>query len=120
MPKPGLRKIKQYSSEFKVTAVKLSSIKGVQIQDVAEELDIHPFMLSRWRKEYREGKIMARVGDVKIDPKTAAELKRLRKLERDHNRLRMEQSVQSTIRPCCPVFVQGTRDGSEQVSQEKT
>jgi transposase-like protein len=23
---------------------------------VAEALDIHPFMLSRWRKEHREGK----------------------------------------------------------------
>ncbi|WP_141096267.1 transposase, partial [Lacimicrobium sp. SS2-24] len=25
-------------------------------KEVAEALDIHPFMLSRWRKEYREGK----------------------------------------------------------------
>ncbi|GAA66139.1 hypothetical protein P20429_0237 [Pseudoalteromonas sp. BSi20429] len=25
-------------------------------KDVADALDIHPLMLSRWRKEYREGK----------------------------------------------------------------
>ncbi|WP_321346890.1 transposase [Halopseudomonas oceani] len=25
------------------------------MKGVAEELDIHPFMLSRWRKEFREG-----------------------------------------------------------------
>jgi len=25
------------------------------VQEVAQRLDIHPFMLSRWRKEYREG-----------------------------------------------------------------
>ncbi len=89
----GPRKINQYSAEFKVTAVKLSQLKGVQVQDVAEELDIHPFMLSRWRKEHREGKIVAKVGKVEIDPKTAAELKRLRKLERDYNRLRMEHDL---------------------------
>ena len=32
---------------------------GVQAQIVAKTLDIHPFMLSRWRKEYREGKIVS-------------------------------------------------------------
>ena len=56
MPRAGLRKIIRYSGEFKVTAVKLSSLPGVLIQDVARELDIHPFMLSRWRKEVREGR----------------------------------------------------------------
>jgi transposase-like protein len=50
MPRAGLRKISRYSGEFKATAVKLSSLSGVLIQDVARELDIHPFMLSRWRK----------------------------------------------------------------------
>jgi len=31
----------------------------VQVKEVAEALDIHPFMLSRWRKEYKEGIIVA-------------------------------------------------------------
>ena len=94
MPKiKGPRKAVEYSAEFKVTAVKLSHLDGVQVQDVAEELDIHPFMLSRWRKEYREGKIEAKVKEVDIDPKTAAELKRLRKLERDYKRLKMEHDL---------------------------
>jgi hypothetical protein len=35
------------------TAVGLSSLPGVLIQDVASSSDIHPFMLSRWRKEVR-------------------------------------------------------------------
>ena len=56
----GRRKIARYTSEFKVKAVKLSGLSGVLIQDVAEALDIHPFMLSRWRKEYREGRLRAR------------------------------------------------------------
>ncbi len=53
----GPRKVKQYSTEFKVAAVCLSHLSDVQVKDVAEELDIHPFMLSRWRKEMREDKL---------------------------------------------------------------
>ncbi len=51
------RRTWQYSSEFKIRAVKLSLLKDIQSKQVAEGLDIHPFMLSRWRKEYREGKL---------------------------------------------------------------
>lgn len=40
------RNVNRYSAEFKLKAVKLSQIKGVQVKDVAEALDIHPFMLS--------------------------------------------------------------------------
>ncbi len=43
-------KVHRYSMQFKATAVRLSEIPDVLIQDVAEALDIHPFMLSRWRK----------------------------------------------------------------------
>jgi len=56
----GPRKVHRYTAEFKLKAVKLSELDGVQVQDVAEALDIHPFMLSRWRKEVREGRIKAR------------------------------------------------------------
>ena len=55
MARPGLRKIREYSQEFKVTAVRLSQQPGVQVQAVAAALDIHPFMLSPWRKAVREG-----------------------------------------------------------------
>jgi len=40
---------------FKLKAVTLSQLKGVEVQAVAEALEIHPFMLSRWRKEARDG-----------------------------------------------------------------
>ena len=51
------RKTWRYTREFKVKAVKLSYLKDIQVKQVAESLGIHPMMLSRWRKEYREGKI---------------------------------------------------------------
>ena len=55
MPKAGLRKTQRYSPEFKLTAVRLSQQPGIQVQAVAAALDIHPFMLSKWRKEVRLG-----------------------------------------------------------------
>jgi transposase len=58
MPAPKkMRKVHKYSNEFKLTAIKLAGMPGTFIQDVARILDIHPFMLSRWKKEFREGKI---------------------------------------------------------------
>jgi len=69
------RKIAKYGERFKATVVKLSSLPGVLIQDVAAALDIHPFMLSLWRKQVREGVIVARAS--KLDVETTAELRRL-------------------------------------------
>lgn len=53
----GPKKVHRYSNEFKLQAVKLSLHPEIQTQDVAHALDIHPFMLSRWKKEYRDGKL---------------------------------------------------------------
>jgi transposase-like protein len=39
----GPRKVHRYSVEFKLKAVKLSDLAGVQVQDVADALEIHPF-----------------------------------------------------------------------------
>lgn len=91
MGRPGLRKKNRYSEEFKATAVKLSGLPGVRVQDVAEALDIHPFMLSRWRKEVRDGVIVAK--GAKVDIQTASELKRLRELERKYKLLQEEHAL---------------------------
>lgn len=50
MARAGPRRVLAYSLEFKLTAVRLSQQPGVQVQAVAAALDIHPFMLSNWRK----------------------------------------------------------------------
>lgn len=44
-----------YKYHFKVAAVKTANHPHIQTQAVAEALNIHPFMLSRWKKQYREG-----------------------------------------------------------------
>lgn len=91
MAKAGPRKTNRYSQEFKATAVRLSDLPDVLIQDVADALYIHPFMLSRWRKQAREGVIVTK--GVKIDTETAAELKRLRDLEKKYKLLQEEQAI---------------------------
>jgi transposase len=85
------RKIEKYGERFKATAVKLSSLPGVLIQDVAAALDIHPFMLSLWRRQVREGVIVARAS--KLDVETTAELRRLRELERRYKVLKEEHEL---------------------------
>ena len=91
MPKPGPRTTYKYSDEFKATAVRLSGLSGVAVQDVAASLYIHPFMLSRWRKQAREGLIVTK--GIEIDKETAAELKALRKMKRDYERLKLEHDI---------------------------
>lgn len=92
------RKTWQYTTDFKVRAVKLSLQPGIQVKQVAEGLDIHPFMLSRWRKEYREGKLhgdgQRRVGVNKkkktVSTKDLSENARLRK---ENERLKKENDL---------------------------
>lgn len=51
------RKTWEYSKEFKIKAVKLTLLYDYKVKDVAESLGIHRCMLSRWRKEFREGRL---------------------------------------------------------------
>ncbi len=82
-----------YDDQFKATAVALTKIKGVKAADVAEELCIHPVMLYRWCMETRNGNLMTSKKDINIDPKMRTELKRLKKIEREHNLLKQEHDL---------------------------
>lgn len=91
MPKPGPRTTYRYSDHFKATAVRLSQLPGLAVQDVAESLYIHPFMLSRWRKQAREGEIVTK--GVEVDKAVAAELKELRKIKQQYEQLKLEHEL---------------------------
>ena len=92
------RKTWQYTVDFKVKAVKLSYQEGIQVKQVAEGLDIHPFMLSRWRKEYRDGRL---VGDgqkrVRVNKEKSTinvqDLSEIDRLKKDNERLRQENDL---------------------------
>lgn len=110
------RRTNRYTPEFKLQAVKFSHMDGVQVRDVAEALDIHPFMLSRWRKEVRDGLIKpsppprkpkfttksprrtasdkAAIGRLrKQRTATERELRRYAQLQRDHALLEQEHAL---------------------------
>jgi transposase len=108
----GPRKVERYGDRFKATAVKLSSLPGVRIKDVAAALDIHPFMLSLWRKQVRDGVIVAR--GAKLDVKTKAELKRLKELERQYKVLKEEHELLK--KGSSPNSGEGGPDSEEEVS----
>jgi len=82
-----------YDDWFKATAVELGELPGVYAKDVAEVLDIHPIMLYRWKKEYREGDIMKKPVKAILDSETRKELKRLQKIEKSHKTLQMEHAL---------------------------
>jgi transposase len=44
-----------YRYHFKQAAVLVANHPDIQTKTVAEALNIHPFMLSRWKKQLREG-----------------------------------------------------------------
>ena len=72
MARAGPKKTPQYGVEFKRAAVQLSHRPGIQVKAVAEALDIHPFMLSRWRKEFREGRLRPRTPAGAGSPSSSA------------------------------------------------
>ena len=91
------KKTWSYTADFKVKAVKLSYQPNVQVKQVAEALDIHPFMLSRWRKEYREGKLqgdgLRRVGVSKKKVTSGKQLSEFEKLKKENARLKKENDL---------------------------
>ena len=85
---PGMitsKKTHRYSVEFKVKAVEWSYQAHRSVKGVAEALDIHPFMLSRWRKEHREGKFA-----MKRVKKAPAEAKQMIKEQDEISRLKRQ------------------------------
>jgi transposase len=91
MPRPGPRTTAKYSDRFKATAVRLSELPGVEVQDVAASLYIHPFMLSRWCKQAREGEIVTK--GMQVEKDVAAELKELRRMKKQYERLKLEHDI---------------------------
>jgi transposase len=97
----GPRKIGKYPIEFKAKAVALSRLPGLKVRQVAESLGIHPFMLSRWRKEARDGLFVVSSGKLGLDAKQVAELKRLRQVEQENRVLKEELTLlKKAIRFC--------------------
>ena len=69
-------------------------------KDVALALYIHPLMLSRWRKEYREGKFKDLLryqsntnNELMSKVPTKKELNKIKQLEKENDRLKLENDL---------------------------
>jgi transposase len=91
----GPKKTNRYPDEFKIRAVQLADHPDILAKDVAADLGVHPILLYRWRKEYREGKFSAdgRKAKVSLDTKKISELLRIQQLERENRKLRIENDL---------------------------
>jgi transposase len=92
--------VRRYSDAFKLAAVRLSQEPGIQVQTVAVALAIHPFMLSKWRKDAREGRFRGGTPKAPTASQTR-ELARLQQLEREYALLQEEHDLlKKAIRFC--------------------
>jgi transposase-like protein len=68
---------------------------GLTLENCSKHPSIHPIMLYRWRKEYREGKFKKdkRKKKIQLDTKKVAELLRIQELEREVKKLRIENDL---------------------------
>lgn len=91
----GPKKTNRYPNEFKIKAVQLADHPDILAKDVAEDLGVHPILLYRWRKEYREGKFKEdrRKKKIQIEVKKVSELLRIQELEREIKKLRVENEL---------------------------
>ena len=79
----------KYTPEFKRGAVELTLLEGKTVKEVANDLDIHPVMLSRWRREYFQEKDAAFPGQG--NPKESDQ--ELQRLRREVAQLREERDI---------------------------
>jgi len=87
-----------YPVDFKIKAVLLSLRDDISSKDVAQALDIYPFMLSRWRKEYREGKYSGKPryssnNELMAKLPNKKELNKIKQLQKENDRLKVENDL---------------------------
>jgi len=82
-----------YNYQFKHTAVSVANHPYINTQDVAEALNIHPFMLSRWKKEMRDGTLADNDKEARSKSELQDAQKKIKKLERELKRVREENAI---------------------------
>jgi len=91
-------RVLEYSKDFKVMVVNLTHLEGVQIKALSNCMGLHPLMVSRWRKEARDGKLVADdCRRVQMTLKAPSNLKKTgdktAQLEKEVKRLKKENDL---------------------------
>ena len=95
----GKGKHRRHDVAFKLHAVRLANRPGIKTQDVAAALAIHPFMLSRWKKEEREGRLRMTKPTTVSTSELSEATRRIRELERENAQLREENDLLKKLDP---------------------
>lgn len=82
-----------YNYQFKHTAVSVANHPEIQTQYVAEALEIHPFMLSRWKKQMRDGDIQDNEKEARAESELFNAQRKIKQLEKELKRVREENAV---------------------------
>ena len=82
-------KNRHFSREFKVNAVQLVIEKKMSVRQVAEDLDIHPNLLTIWKNKFLKDEEKAFRGKGRIAPEKAE----MRKLRKDLEKVREERDI---------------------------
>ena len=85
----GKRAYKKYSDDFKSEAVKLVTVQGMKLSDVAKDLGIGIPTLSSWLTKAQKGN----KGDGPGKPLINEQEKKIRELEQQVKRLTMEREI---------------------------
>lgn len=83
------RQRRTFSREFKLEAVRMVTQGGHRLSQVARDLDLRADQLRRWKKQFEEDGQDAFPGNGRLK----GEAQRLRELERENQRLRMEREI---------------------------
>lgn len=81
---------KSYSKEFKEKAVELSKVRG-DVPEIANELDIKPDLLYRWRREMGNRPDLAFSGNG--NKQLTTEQKEIANLKRELAEIKMERDI---------------------------
>ena len=83
----GTRRYRKFDREFKLEAVRLVTVGGRPVAEVARSLDIHENLLRRWKEQFSEDPVGSFSGKGHLRPEEE-ELRRLRRenesLKEDH------------------------------------
>jgi transposase len=88
-------KRRAFTDAFKAEAVRLVTVDGHPVSQVAKELDIHGSLLRRWQRKLDA----RRAREVGVKPPLAVaasaivEQDEIRRLKRENERLRMERDI---------------------------
>jgi len=80
---------RRYTREFKLEAVRLVSEQGLTVTQAAQDLDLHPSVLRKWVKDYRDDPAYAFPGHGQLKPEQAE----VAALKREVKKLKAERDI---------------------------